>query len=404
PQSPPSVVFMFPGQGCQSPHMGRGLYASEPIYRQALDACAAILQDRCEVDLIRLLHPEVGQEAAAAKTLKRTAFTQPAIFSVEYALARLWMSLGVKPTAMIGHSVGEFTAACVAGVMSLEEALVLVVERGRLMDSMPGGSMLSVRMSATEIKAFLPDDLSLACENSPILSVVSGESSKIDTFSVELENRGIVNQMLHTSHAFHSMMMDPIIEPFRKQVARKSLKAPQTPIFSTATGLPLSAEEAQDPNYWARHARSAVLFADALRSALEADPSQVFLEVGPRNTASTFARQTGGPELGQRVVPTLEVAGEVEHEPAAFLGAIGRLWTLGVEVDWESFFATQEKRRISLPTYPFSRTRHWIELDSNLRPAQGSSRPSDSTANPVSNLIENQLELIEKQLALLKKT
>lgn len=404
PQRPPNIVFMFPGQGCQSPNMGRGLYAAEPVYRQALDACAAVLQERCGVELIRLLHPEAGQETAAAETLQRTAFTQPAIFSVQYALARLWMNLGVTPTAMIGHSVGEFTAACLAGVMSLEEALVLVVERGRLMESMPNGSMLSVRMSATELKTFLPDDLSLACENSQTLSVVSGASHKIDAFSVELESRGVVNQVLHTSHAFHSAMMDPIIVPFRKQVARKNLEAPQRTIFSTATGQSLSAEEAQDPSYWARHARSPVLFADALRSAIEADPSQIFLEVGPRNTTSTFARQTGGPELGQRVVTTLEMAGEVEQEPASFLGAIGRLWTLGVEIDWDSFFARQEKRRISLPTYPFQRTRHWIELETDLRPSQRPIAQIDSAANPVTTLIENQLELIEKQLAILKKT
>ncbi|MDG2050554.1 MAG: amino acid adenylation domain-containing protein [Myxococcota bacterium] len=404
PQRPPGVVFLFPGQGCQSPHMGRGLYAVEPLYRQALDACAAILQEHCGLNLIRLLHPELGQETAAAKTLQKTAFTQPAIFSIEYALARLWMGLGITPTAMIGHSVGEFTAACLAGVMSLEEALVLVAERGRLMESMPAGSMLSARMGAEELKAILPDGLSLACENSPILSVVSGPSSQIDALSVELESLGVVNQILHTSHAFHSAMMDPIIEPFRKQVARKSLNAPTLPIISTATGRALSPDEAQDPNYWARHARSPVRFADALRTAREVAPDQVFLEVGPRNTTSTFARQTGGPELGQRVVSTLEAAGDLEQEPSSFLNAVGRLWTLGVDLDWEIFFAAQEKRRVSLPTYPFQRKRHWIEINAASQSATRPIQRVDSTESSVTVLIENQLDLIEQQLALLKKT
>ena len=402
PEQAPDIIFLFPGQGCQSTQMGRGLYAAEPIYRQALDQCAEILRQTAGWDLLSVLHPSSDNEAQADEMLRQTAYTQPAIFCVEYALAQLWMSLGIRPTAMIGHSVGELTAACLAGILSLEAALKLVSERGRLMADMPTGSMLSVRMSAEKLKSRLPTGLYLACENSPQLSVVAGPTDQVDAFAKSLEEMGVVHRMLQTSHAFHSASMDPVVGPFREMVEQVSLVAPQIPIISTATGSPLSAEEATDPNYWARHARTPVRFADALRCALDADPMCVLLEVGPRTTTTTFARQTTAAGSVHRVIASLEKAGEVDQEPTSFLSAVGRLWTLGVNFDWDVFYQAPSRRRVSLPAYPFERQRHWIENNTHGIAQHTPITPLTATEDQTKKLIENQLKLIEQQIHLLQ--
>jgi acyl transferase domain-containing protein len=313
------------------------------------------------------------------------------------------MSWGVEPVAMAGHSVGEFTAACLAGVLDLEDALVLVSERGRLMESMPPGSMLSVRLGATEVEPMIPDGLSLACANSPSLSVVAGPTKRVEAFARHLDREGVVNRVLYTSHAFHSSMMDPIVEPFRECVARVALERPRIPLVSTATGAWLSDDEARDPSYWARHARAPVRFAEALRVLIEDSPDRVLLEVGPRNATSTFARQTGGAALGSRVVTTLGPAGEVAEEPAALLRATGQLWVNGVEIDWDSHFASQGPRRVSLPTYPFERTRHWIDVETAPAVTPRTTPTEAAPAGDVASLIERQLDLIESQLALLRR-
>ena len=404
PAEAPDIIFLFPGQGCQSAQMGRGLYAAEPVYRQALDRCAEILRQTAGWDLLSVLHPSSDRAAQADETLRQTAYTQPAIFCVEYALAQLWMSLGIRPTAMIGHSVGEFTAACLAGSLSLEAALKLVSERGRLMARMPAGSMLSVRMSAEKLKSQLPTGLSIACENSPQLSVIAGPTDQVDAFARSLEQRGVAHRMLQTSHAFHSASMDPVVGTFREAVERVSLAAPQIPIISTATGSPLSTDEATDPNYWAQHARAPVRFADALRCALDANPTCVLLEVGPRATTTTFARQTAAAGSAHRVIATLEKAGDVDQEPTCFLSAVGRLWTLGVHFDWDVFYQAPSRRRVSLPTYPFERQRHWIETKTDETPFHTGIAPLSATDDQMKRLIENQLKLIEQQINLLKSS
>ncbi len=273
------VVFLFPGQGAQYAGMGRELYEREPAYRAALDACAEILAPHLDgLDLRRALHPEPG-DGDADRRLQETGIAQPALFAVEYSLARLWMQWGVRPEAMLGHSLGEYVAACLAGVFSLEDALGLVAARGRLMQSLPAGAMLAVPLPEEETVALLGEGLSLAAVNAPSLCVVSGAEAAIEAVRW-LAQRGLEARRLHTSHAFHSAALDPILEPFRALVSKVTLHAPRLPYLSNLTGTWIEAVQATDPAYWASHLRQPVRFAAAL-SGLLGEPGRLLLEVGP---------------------------------------------------------------------------------------------------------------------------
>ena len=352
---------MFPGQGSQYVNMGSNLYRDEIIFREAIDRCTSILTPLMQEDIKSIIYPEIGSEEKAASLLQETCYTQPALFTIGYALAKLWMSWGIKPSALIGHSIGEFVAACVSGIMTLEDALLLVANRSKLMQEQPKGSMLSVRLSAEETEKFLTQDLSIAAINGPAQCVVSGNDSSIDKIQKVLEAKDIVCKKLFTSHAFHSPMMDPVIEPFRKLVAGIKLSPPAIPVVSTATSKFITDEEATDPRYWANHLRLPVRFADGIKTIWDQQPDMFLLELGPRNTASSLARQQAADLKKQFAVPSLPDTSENDAEWITMLSAIGKLWLAGISIDWKAFYALENRKHIALPTYPFERKKHWVD-------------------------------------------
>lgn len=355
----PAVVFMFPGQGSQYLHMGASLYADAPVFREALDACAEILLPILGADIRMVIHPAVGDETAATAQLTQTRWTQPALFAVEYALARLWQSWGVQPVALIGHSLGEFVAACLAGVFSLADALTLVAARGQWMGDLPAGSMLSVRADAEQVTPHLIEGVAIAAINAPGLCVISGPSDAIATCQQALETADIACQRLHTSHAFHSGMMTPIRQPLLDLLQTMSLAPPQIPIVSTVTGDWLTAAQATDPIYWADHSLATVRFAAGI-ATLWQQPERVLLEVGPRVTATTLARRQIQAPQQQLAIASLGSTADKGAEWQALWGALGRLWAAGVKLNWQAIH-TAPHHRVPLPTYPFERQRFWVD-------------------------------------------
>ncbi|HEX3758844.1 MAG TPA: amino acid adenylation domain-containing protein, partial [Kofleriaceae bacterium] len=349
----PELGFLCPGQGAQYPRMGWGLYHGEPAFRAAYDECCAILDAQLGSDPRAVLFSEDPQ------ALVPTSVTQPAIFALEYALARLWMSWGIAPAALIGHSVGEWVCATLAGVMALPDALALVVERGRRMQALPAGNMLSVRLAARELAPRLPAGAEIAAENAPGLCVASGPTEAIARLEAELATAGIAARRLVTSHAFHSAMMDPVIEPLAARLAQVRLSPPRIPILSTVTARWLSDAEATSPRYWAEHLRRPVRFAPAV-AELVAAPRRVLIEIGPRATLSALARQAASsPRALPTAVPSL--ADAAEREPQAIAAALGQIWTLGAAIDWAGYRGGERRRRVPLPGYPFQRQRHWVD-------------------------------------------
>jgi amino acid adenylation domain-containing protein len=356
----PDVVFMFPGQGSQYIDMGKHFYRHEAVFRDAVDRCAEILRPFMDIDLRQVMYPTQGDNETAATLLRQTQYTQPALFAIEYALSQLWESWGIRPAAMIGHSIGEFVAACISGVFSLKDGLELVATRARMMGKLPGGSMLSVRLPAEVLEQRLSKDLAIAAINGPSLCVVSGPTDVIEQLQQILESEEVVCRPLHTSHAFHSPMMDSIIEPFADLAKTIQLSAPRIPFVSTVTADWITDAQATDPMYWASHLRSTVRFAEGIKTLWQ-QPERVLLEVGPRTTTATLARQQAKDLKQQVAISSLGSTAEDDAECAAILYAIGQLWQAGVEIDEQAFYADEYRRRVPLPTYPFERKRYWID-------------------------------------------
>ncbi len=356
--SAPGAVFMFSGQGSQYVNMGRELYETEALFRAQLDHCAERLIPDLGLDLRTLLYPREEDSAAAAEKLSHTAYTQPALFSIEYALAQWWMAHGIAPSAMIGHSIGEYAAACLAGVFSLEDGLHLSAIRGRLMGEMPSGSMLSVAVAADTLS--LPTGVALAAINGPEQCVVSGPTDAIQKFALQLEKQAVPCRLLHTSHAFHSAMMDPMLESFRAHLAKVSLRAPKIPYISNVTGTWITAADATDPGYWTKHLRSTVRFSEGL-SELFRDPARAFLEVGPGQALTSLTRQNPGKPKTSKVLPSMRHPQEQVSDAVFLLNTAGQLWIGGRSIDWNALHAGETPHRVSLPTYPFERQRFWID-------------------------------------------
>ncbi|HEX3731043.1 MAG TPA: type I polyketide synthase, partial [Opitutaceae bacterium] len=353
------VAFLFPGQGSQYVGMGRGLYESEPVFREELDRCAELLRPALGIDLRELIYPASGAGEEAAEKLKRTAYAQCAIFAVEYSLARLWMSWGVRPDGMVGHSIGEYVAATLAGVFELEDALLLVAARGRLMQALPAGAMLAVPLGEAETAALLGGELSLAAVNGPQSCVVSGPGEAIAALEKTLSARGVAARALQTSHAFHSAMMDAVLAEFTAVVSDVPRHPPRLPYLSNLTGKWIEASQATSPEYWARHLRGTVRFADGAALLLK-NGGRLALEVGPGRTLSTLAWQQ--PEIAAAGSPVTSMRHPQEKtaDDLMIAQALGRLWTAGVEVDWDGYYSGERRRRVPLPKYVFERQRYWV--------------------------------------------
>ena len=362
PAMPRSVVFMFPGQGAQYVQMGQGLYTTETVFREYVDTCAETLHSHIGLDLRSLLFAD--DEVTATTRLTQTALTQPALFTIEYALAQLWLSWGVRPQAMIGHSIGEYVAACLAGVLGLDDALMLVAARGRLMQELPGGAMISVSLPEAQVLPLLNESLTVAAVNAPDFCVVAGPTDAIEHFTQTLLKQDIKHQLLHTSHAFHSSMMDAILEPYTQLVGQLQLQPPKMPYLSNVTGTWITAIEATDPLYWAHHLRQTVRFSEGINTLLQEDGC-VFLEVGPGRTLGTFVRQVVAQTDGV-VLSSLRHPRDTVDDEAFLLETLGRLWIAGVQPEWAAFSADEERRRVRLPSYPFERQRYWIDQPEQL--------------------------------------
>jgi acyl transferase domain-containing protein len=372
-----SVVFLFPGQGSQYAGMAMRLHAEEPVFRAALDECADLLVPHLGTDLRQVIR--------SGERLGDTCFTQPALFAVEYALATLLAHWGVRPRGMLGHSVGEYVAACLAGVFELPDALALVAARGELMQRQPRGAMLAVPLSSAELTPLLDGVLALAASNAPAMSTVAGPRDAVDAFAARLASRGVVTRRLRASHAFHSAMLDPMLPEFRDRVAAVRPHVPRTPFAANVTGDWITAEQATDPDYWARHARDTVRFSDGVRTVLAGGPT-VLLEVGPGNTLTAFARRhdLAG---GHTALGSLPHPREDRDDLDTALSALGRLWLAGADVDLAKPTADERRYRVPLPQYPFARTRHWVDLPGST-PVNKEAQESEA-APPVAGVRPN---------------
>ena len=353
------VIFMFPGQGAQYLNMGRDLFEHEGVFRENFQRCAEFLKNRAGVDLLPVIYPVAGQEELAAARLEQTQTAQPALFAVEYALAQLWMHWGITPRAMVGHSIGEYVAATLAGVMSLEEALALVAARGKLMQQQPTGKMLAVQLAEEEVLPLLSSELSVAAVNEPSGCVVSGPAEAIAKLQQRLAEQEVGCRPLHTSHAFHSGMMDGMLAPFTNEVRKIRLQAPKVPYVSNLTGTWITPDQATDPNYWTRHLRNTVRFSQGMEQLLQ-DSERIFLEVGPARTLTTLAGHHPG-RRGQLLLSSLRHPNEAVPDLSRVLESLGRLWMAGLKLDWRKFYQEERRHRVSLPLYPFERERYWID-------------------------------------------
>jgi phthiocerol/phenolphthiocerol synthesis type-I polyketide synthase E len=366
------VAFLFSGQGSQYPGMGGALYRQEPAYREAVDRCAAHLSDRIGCDIREILFGDRGSE------IHETRFTQPALFVTEYALACLWQQWGVIPKAMLGHSIGEYVAAHLAGVMSLEDALALVATRGRLMQACLPGAMAAVHLPPNELAPMLPEGIEIAAVNAPAICAVSGQTDRLALWLKTLDATGVQFTVLKTSHAFHSSMMEHALPDFIGGFANIKLSAPQIPYVSNPTGTWITPQEATSPEYYGRQLRHSVQFLGGIRTLL-GDPSLLLLEVGPGTTLEAMARLAAGSSRSSQIVSSLAHPKEKRPDDESILEAAGRLWLSGVALDWRGLHADTTPARVPLPTYPFERERYWVEA--SVQPAAAKSLRQEDPAN-----------------------
>ena len=396
----PHLVFMFPGQGAQYVNMGKELYIKENLFRDIVDEFAEYLIPHLGLDIRELLFPDINNDETAKK-LEQTVYTQPALFIIEYAIARLLLSYGIRPASMIGHSVGDYIAACLAGVFKPEDALYIIAQRAGFMQKQKPGSMLSVRLNEIEVSRFLNDDISLAAVNSPKLTVLSGPTEKIKELSAKLSELSIENRMLFTSHAYHSRMMDPALKPFTEVFSKIELKKPSAPFISSQTGTWITDEQAVDPEFWASQLRNPVRFSDGIIE-LQKKKNLVFIELGPGRALSTMVSQHTTGNVNQTVITTLTQPNEDSTDQKNFYSAVGKLWIAGLKIEWENFHKDTKRSRVHLPPYQFDRKSYWIEADKNKKPA--SVKTVAAALNSVSrNIIKSKIKKVIQENSMTRK-
>lgn len=357
------ATFMFSGQGAQYAGMMRGLYETEPVFKWEVDRCFKYVMETEQVDLKGI----VFCEDETNEDITKTSNAQPLLFIFEYALAKLLQHSGVEPESMIGHSIGEYVAACLSGVFSLESALTLVMARGRLMQDMEKGAMLSVQLPEAELVSMIDESLSVAAVNAKDLCVVSGREEHIATFEKKLQDKGIITRHLHTSHAFHSYMMEPMLEAFQQIVEKIELHEPAIPFVSNVTGTWATSEDVMTASYWTNHLRGTVRFHEGL-SQLLTDEVRALIEVGPGNSLTALAKRHENKESHHDVLNMVRHTREQADDHAYFLKRIGELWAGGYEVKAQQHSTQEERQLVSLPTYPFERKRYWIEAGKPASP------------------------------------
>ena len=375
PMVAPSVVFMLPGGGAQYRDMGRDLYESESVYRQAVDECCALVNPYLGQNLQAVMFSAIGvtDPYATAVRLECPSVALPALFTTEYAMAKLLASWGITPSAMIGHSVGEYVAACLSGVLDVASAVALVALRGRLFERLAPGGMLSVSLGEADARALMPSTLSVAAVNAPGLCVVAGPIEMLAEFESVLNDRDIGCMRVPIDVAAHSSMLQPILEEFRAHCQTIEFHAPQIPYVSNLTGTWVTTADVTDPNYWVRHLRETVRFSEGIQTLLD-DPNRVLLEIGPGHTLSGLARASRGAAsitttVTTTTITTTTITTTMRHpkeqtsDVAYVLGAVGRVWAAGVEFETAKLWQGQRRRRVPLPTYPFERQRYWVEPD-----------------------------------------
>lgn len=396
-------VFLFPGQGAQYMGMGKDLYQKEAIYRSAFDLCDKLFSEHTDFSIKGLLYSSISLEGAEDK-LSNTRYTQPVIFAVSYALAKLWESKGIEPSSLAGHSIGEFVAACIAGVMSLEDAVRLVAKRGELISDLNPGSMLSIRSSAETILPLLPATVTIAADNAPNLCVASGPSEAIKEFAEELKKKEIPSKLLVTSHAFHSTMMEPALDEFAAVLNTVQLRNPKISIMSTVTGEWLKDSEATSVEYWTNHMLLPVLFNKAIANLLKEMPEAAFIEVGPGNGLSTLMIQHDDAKafIAVQSLSRTSKDTEIDFFEAQYHSLIGQ----GLRLNWEEFYDESVQRKILLPAYAFDKKLCWIDVEfkakAEAKPASTEqfldkyliSEEEDSSGDSLVNALEQKVSQI----------
>jgi len=396
-----SPIFMFAGLGSQYVNMGLGLYQEVPYFREEMDRCLNILKSLLEFDIKQILYPSSVVSVSKNKEINQTQIGQLVVFIFEYALAKLLMQWGIKPHAMIGYSLGEYTAACIAGAFSLEDVLKLLVTRGRLISSIPTGTMLSVPLPAQQLKPYLTGELTIAIDNGPSC-IIAGAEKVLDKFQGLLKEKRYLCMRLPNSHAIHSKMMCPILKEFEKNFRYIKRNKPQIPYISNLTGQWITVEEVTTPSYWSQHMREMVRFSDGIKQLLK-EPNPIFIEIGPGRDLSTLLvrHKEENPEtLGLGAVNLIRSQQQEVPDDYYLLRKVGQLWLYGLKIDWEAFCREEKSKRIPLPLYPFENRRYWFEgnpFQARIERKRQNSLPTRSKENIVeSEEIEDKIPLYQR--------